>query len=89
VHELPTKYRPIQELAIQAINQQLGLALQSADILLLGIGMPSPQPTELERYLLRGPQGEERVRVCLTARIAHSIDPRLNPNVSARYYEHF
>lgn len=89
VHELPIKYRPFQELAIQAINKQLGLDLQPADILLLGVGMPSASPSELERYLLRGPQGDEVVRVCLTARIAHRIDPRLNPNVSARYYERF
>jgi hypothetical protein len=87
VHELPTKYQPIQQRAIHSVNEKLGFALRSSDILLLGIGAPSPIPSELERYLLRGPEGDELVRVCLTARIAHGINPKLNPNVSARYYE--
>ena len=87
VQELPRKYRPQQQAAVDALQTQLGLALAPADIHLLGIGPPSSHPSDLERYLLRGPSGEALVRVCLTARMAHAIDPRLNPQVVARYYE--
>lgn len=87
VQELPRKYCTQQQMAIDAINRQLGLTLSRADILLLAVGRPADQPSDLERYLLRGPAGEAVVRVCLTARMAHLIDPRLNPQVTARYYE--
>lgn len=87
VRELPGKYRPHQQAAIDALHQQLGLQLQPADILLLAVAPPTSEPSELERYLLRGPADEALVRVCLTARIAHLIDPKLNPQVAARYYE--
>ncbi|MEQ1828495.1 MAG: hypothetical protein ABL921_21210, partial [Pirellula sp.] len=87
VHELPRKYRPIQQEVIECVNHKLGLEMQSADILLLGVGKPSSALSELERYLLRGPKGDQRVRVCLTPLMAHTINPRLNPNVAARYYE--
>jgi hypothetical protein len=87
VHELPCKYRPTQERVINEINQQLGLALEPAEVLLLATGKPSNPPSELERYLLRGSDGEQQMRVCLTPRMANVIDPALTPSVSARYYE--
>ncbi len=87
VHELPRKYYPIQQRAIEKTNQRLGLKLRPADIFLLAIGDPSSEPSDLERYLLRGPIGQQKVRVALTPLMAHEIDPSLNPTVSARYYE--
>ena len=87
VHELPRKYRPIQHQAVEEVNKRLGLSLVPADIMLLGVGESSNSPSDLERYLLRGSRDEPRVRVCLTPLMAHSINPKLNPHVSARYYE--
>ncbi len=87
VRELPCKYRPIQERVIDEVNQQIGLSLEPTDVLLLATGKPSESPSELESYLLRGSQGEQRIRVCLTPRMAHMIDPALTPSVSARNYE--
>jgi hypothetical protein len=55
----------------------------------LGIGKPSDPPSDLEQFLLRGPQDEALVRVCVTARMAHHIDPKLTPRVQARYYENW
>ncbi len=87
VRELPTRYASLQKNAIQAFNQKFGLQLKGADIFLLGIGKPSPPPSELERYLMRGSQAEPLVRVCLTAQLAYQLNPKLNPTVAARYYE--
>lgn len=87
VQELPQRYLPQQRCAIEALKAQLHLHLQPADVILLAIGKPSEPATELERFLLRGPKDEQLVRVCLTARMANLIDPRLTPRVQARYYE--
>ncbi len=87
VHELPRKYQRTQAEAVERANHNLGLNLCPADVVLLGIGEPSSNPSELERFLLRGPIGEQKVRVCLTPSMAYAIDPKLNPNVSARVYE--
>ncbi len=87
VHELPCKYRPFQNRVIEQVNAQLSLCLQPADVLLLAVSPPAEFPSDLERFLLRGSVGEQRVRVCLTARLAHAIDPSLSPSVAARYYE--
>lgn len=87
VHQLPRKYRPIQERVIGEINRQLGLVFEPADVLLLATGTPSKEPTALESFLLRGSRGEQKTRVCLTPRMAHAIDPSTNPSVSARFYE--
>ena len=87
VQELPCKYRPVQQQVIRQVNQRLGLELIAADIFLLGVGEPSHSPSDLERYLLRGSKGEQKVRVCLTPLMAHAINPDLNPSVAARYYE--
>ncbi len=89
VHELPRKYSSIQQIAIDKTNEKLQLNLRPADIFLLAIGDPSAQPSDLERYLMRGPIGQQRVRVGLTPLMAHEIDPSLSPSVSARYYERF
>jgi hypothetical protein len=87
VHELPRKYAPIQQRVIDTINTQLHTNLSPADIFLLGVGPSSETPTDLERFLLRGPSQEAVVRVCLTAKMAYEIDPKLNPTVFPRYYE--
>ncbi|WP_146675780.1 hypothetical protein [Pirellula sp. SH-Sr6A] len=87
VQELPRRYAPQQQIAVDSLRQQLGLNLRPADILLLAIGEPSKPPSDLERFLLRGPGEEALVRVCLTAKMAHQIDPRLSPHVQARHYE--
>ncbi len=87
VQELPRKYSLHQQRVIDELRTQLGLDLRPADIFLLAIGEPAKLPSELEKFLLRGPTGEALVRVCLTARMAHLIDPKLNPQVAPRYYE--
>ncbi|MCY3008742.1 MAG: hypothetical protein NTY42_02790 [Planctomycetota bacterium] len=89
VQELPTKYAPQQQAAIDASREQMQLILRPADVFLLGIGKPSDPPSDLEQFLLRGPQDEALVRVCVTARMAHHIDPKLTPRVQARYYENW
>ena len=87
VQELPRKYSSVQQQVIRQVNQCLGMNLRPADIFLLGVGEPPSSPSDLERYLLRGSQGEQKVRVCLTPLMAHAINPALNPRVSARFYE--
>lgn len=87
VYDLPRKYRSIQERVTHDVSRQLGLALEPADVLLMATGQPSPSPTDLEKFLMRGSPGEQRLRACLTPRMAHAIDPALTPSVSARYYE--
>ena len=87
VQELPRRYASQQQSAIDALQQQFQLNLRPADIFLLGIGKPGEPPSDLEQFLLRGPQDEALVRVCMTARMAHHIDPKLTSGVQARYYE--
>lgn len=87
VRELPTKYRFVQEQVTEDVNDQLGLTLRPADVLLLAVGRPSMPPSDLERFLIRGGADEASVRVCLTPRMARRIDPALTPSVSARDYE--
>ncbi|MEZ6133325.1 MAG: hypothetical protein R3C53_00305 [Pirellulaceae bacterium] len=89
VCELPTRYRSVQVQVVEEVNQELGLTLMPADVMLLAIGQPSPTASELESFLQRGSVGEQCVRVCLTPRMAHVIDPKLNPHVAARDYERF
>lgn len=87
VHELPKRYATNQQSAIEALQRELHLNLRPADVFLLAIGKPGQTPSDLEQFLLRGPCDDALVRVCLTARMAHSIDPKLTPRVQARYYE--
>lgn len=87
VYELPRKYRPVQQSVTDDVNAALGLSLKPADVYLLAGSVPSQKPSALEKYLTRGCAGEEIVRVCLTPRMAHMIDPKLNPHVQARYHE--
>lgn len=87
VHDLPSKYAAVQQQVLEEIRSELGLPLAPSDVFLLGIGSPARDATELERFLLRGPVDEAKVRVCLTARMAHIINPSLDPKVSPRYYE--
>jgi hypothetical protein len=89
VQELPRRYSVQQEAVIAALRHQLQLNLQPADIFLLGVGKPSIPASDLEQFLLRGPKDDALVRVCLTARMAHLIDPKLTPCVQARYYENW
>jgi histidinol-phosphate/aromatic aminotransferase/cobyric acid decarboxylase-like protein len=87
VSELPQRYAANQQAVIDALRADLKLNLRPADVVLLGIGQPSAPASELERFLLRGPKDDALVRVCLTARMANQIDPKLTPRVKARYYE--
>lgn len=87
VYELPRKYRSIQTSVVDQVNQQLGLSLVPSDVSLLATSAAPVNPSELESFLLRGSADQQRVRVCLTPRMAHAIDPRLTPSVAPRYYE--
>lgn len=87
VYELPKKYRDVQEKAVEAANRNLGLSLMPSDAFNLAWQYSSGQPSDLERYLTRGSEGEELVRVCLTPTMARIIDPKLNPTVLASSHE--
>jgi len=87
VTELPTKYAPTQRQAIADTNKALGLELTPSDVYLLGTMTPRKNPSDLERYLTRGSDGQELVRVCLTPTMAHITDPRLSNIVRARPHE--
>ncbi len=93
VHELPEKYTELgQKPALAHTEKMLGLKLQPSDVYLLGTMIPGTSgqnPSDLERYLTRGSQGEELVRVCLTPTIAKIIDPKINSTVRARPHEGF
>tara|TARA_R110002095_G_scaffold205898_2_gene189536 strand:- start:441 stop:1634 length:1194 start_codon:yes stop_codon:yes gene_type:complete len=87
VTELPTKYAPTQRQAIAETNKALGLELAPSDVYLLGTMQPRETPSDLERYLTRGSDGQDLVRVCLTPTMAHMTDPRLSNIVRARPHE--
>lgn len=87
VHDLPRKYAPVQQRAVDDVNRELALDLKASDVYLLGTAAPSAEPMDLERYLMRGPAGEEIVRACLTPRIAAIVNPSLNGSVKPRAHE--
>jgi hypothetical protein len=88
VHELPSRYARLgQAPALAAAQKKLGLRLVPSDVCLLATAAPSPQPSELERYLLRGGKGAERLRLCLTPTIASIINPHVDGRVKARAHE--
>ena len=87
VHDLPRKYSATQQQALAQTNKTLGLNLKASDVYLLGTTPPSKEPSDLERYLTRGSDGEELVRVCLTPTMSSLIDPNTNSVVRARPHE--
>jgi hypothetical protein len=87
VQELPRKYSAVQQQALAQTNKELGLNLSASDVYLLGTTPPSNAPSDLERYLTRGSDGEELVRVCLTPTMSSIIDPKINSAVRARPHE--
>ncbi len=87
VQELPRKYAPIQQQAIAEANKNLGFNLQATDVYHLGVMKPRANASELEKYLTRGSDGQELVRVCLTPTMAHIIDPKMSNIVRARPHE--
>ena len=87
VYELPRKYAPVQQQAIAHANNALNLQLTPSDVYLLGTMKPPAQPTDLQRYLTRGSDGEALVRVCLTPTMAKIINPEINNTVRARPHE--
>ncbi|MEC9236225.1 MAG: hypothetical protein VX803_08245, partial [Pseudomonadota bacterium] len=87
VQELPRKYAPIQQQALDEANNKLGFTLQATDVYHLGVMKPRDDASELEKYLTRGSDGQELVRVCLTPTMAHIVDPKLSNIVRARPHE--
>ena len=88
VHDLPRRYvAQGQTPALLRARTRLGLDLRASDVWLLATARPSGAPTDLERYLLRGGRGEEKLRLCLTPTIASIINPQVGGAVRARAHE--
>lgn len=81
VYDLPRKYAPVQEEAAKRVGQLLGIDdLKPADVFVLGIA-PAPQGdmNDIQSSLLRGPESERIIRVCLTPTMTCLIDPNMAP----------
>jgi hypothetical protein len=79
VFDLPRKYRAVQERAAAAVGERLGVALEAADVLLLGIAPPPAAPSPALASVLRGSGSERIVRLCLTPEMTCRIDPAMAP----------
>lgn len=79
VHELPRRYRPIQEEAAKRCSEALGIELRPADVLLLGTAPWGDEVAPLLRLVGRGCEEERVVRLCVTAAMASLIDPAMAP----------
>lgn len=83
VHDLPRKYRAVQEQAARSVGERLGIALEPADVLLLGIAPPAGDLAPPVAAVLRGSAGERVVRLCLTPEMTCLIDPKMAPATMA------
>ncbi len=74
VHDLPRKYRPVQEEAARRCAEALTFALQPADVLLLATAPWTEEMPPLLRTVGRGCPDERVVRLCVTAAMAGLIE---------------
>lgn len=79
VHELPRRYRPVQQEAAKRCGEALGIELQAADVSLLASAPWSDDVPPLLRTVGRGCEDERVVRLCVTAAMATLIDPAMAP----------
>jgi hypothetical protein len=84
VFDLPRKYRPVQEAAVDRVAGILGIAgLRPADVLLLGIAKPRHPVSPLLSKVLRGSGSSQVIRLCLTPAMTCLIDPSMAPETIA------
>lgn len=84
VYDLPRKYAPVQQEAAKRVGQLLGIdELEPADVFVLGTA-PVPDRTlgKLESSLLRGPESERIIRICLTPAMTVLINPDMAPKTA-------
>ena len=89
VFDLPRKYRPVQEAAVERIGRRLGIdGLIPADVLLLGIAKPPSEVPPLLSNVLRGGGSDRVIRLCLTPAMTVLIDPSMAPGMAAGLSDH-
>ena len=82
VHELPRRYRPVQEEAARRCGEALGIELKAADVSLLATAPWRSDMPSLVRTVGRGCTEERVVRLCVTAAMASLIDPTMAPETA-------
>ena len=88
VFDLPRKYRPIQEAAVESVARRLGIdGLRAADVLLLGTAKPRDGISPLLSTVLRGSGASQVIRLCLTPAMTCLIDPSMAPETVGRLRE--
>lgn len=87
VRELPEKYEFAQRQAMEEAAARLDIDLKPCDVILLATAVPRADPSDLERYLTRGPADERLIRLCLTPSMAHIVDPRVSNVVHPRPHD--
>jgi hypothetical protein len=81
VFDLPRKYRPVQEAAVESVSRRLDIdGLMPADVLLLGIATPRGEVSPLLSKVLRGSGSQRVIRLCLTPAMTCLIDPSMAPD---------
>ena len=84
VFDLPRKYRPVQEQAIEVAARHLGIeGLAPADVLLLGIAKPQGDVSPLLSHVMRGSGSSRVIRLCLTPAMTCLIDASMAPKTVA------
>ena len=81
VYYLPRKYAPVQEEAAKRVGESLGIEnLEPADVFVLGTApVPDDDMDAVQTSLLRGPESQRIIRVCLTPTMTCLIDPEMAP----------
>lgn len=82
VHELPRKYRPVQQEAARRCGAALGIELAPADVNLLATAPMQADLPPLLQAVGRGSPGERVVRLCVTPAMASLIDPAMAPTTA-------
>lgn len=85
VFDLPRLHRPFQERAAGTIGRALGIRdLEAADVMVIGTAPVPDHPDEVVETLVRGCEGERRLRLCLTPAMTVLADPTLAPHMTER-----
>lgn len=83
VHDLPRKYRKIQEDATKAIALRLGIAdLEPCDIMVAAKAAIPAKLNPVTESLIRGEGSAAILRVCVTPEMTVQIDPNLAPQMA-------
>ena len=79
VHDLPRRYRPVQDEAARRCGEALGIELVAADVNLLATAPWREGLPGILAAVGRGTGSERIVRLCVTAAMASLIDPEMAP----------